>query len=128
MRRVESSLAAGAVDTEPALPCLLQVLSTLSLLFPLFEPSDTLARDCLIVFAIGVAFKLLFFVLFFARTANATLVPPANKALVPFADATLVPPANAALVTVPFADATLVLPAPASPTGPEAPVTSIVAS
>ncbi len=49
----------------------------MSLLFPLFEPSDTLARDCLIIFAIGVAFKLLFFVLFFARTANATLAPPA---------------------------------------------------
>ena len=54
-----------------------QVLSTMSLLFTLFEPSDTLARDCLIIFAIGVAFKLLFVVLFFARTANATLVPPA---------------------------------------------------
>ncbi len=49
----------------------------MSLLFTLFEPTNTLARDCLIIFACGVVFKLLFFVLFFARTANATLAPPA---------------------------------------------------
>ncbi len=50
----------------------------MSLLFPLFEPSNTLARDSLIVFAIGITFKLLFFVIFFARTANATLLPPST--------------------------------------------------
>ncbi len=64
-------------STREAHFALRQVLSTMSLLFTLFKPSNTLARDCLIIFAIGVAFKLLFFVLFFARTANATLVPPA---------------------------------------------------
>ena len=56
-----------------------QVLSTLSLVFPLFEPSNTLARDCLIIFAAGVVFKLLFVALFLSRTANATLAPPATK-------------------------------------------------
>jgi hypothetical protein len=47
-------------------------------LFPLFEPSDTLVRDCLIVFAIGVVYKLLFIVLFLSRTANASRALPAE--------------------------------------------------
>ena len=51
-------------------------------LFPLFEPSDTLARDCLIVFAIGVVYKLLFIALFLSRTANASRAPPAEGGMI----------------------------------------------
>ena len=55
-----------------------QVLGSMAKIFPLFEPTDTLARDCLIVFAIGVAYKLLFVALFLAGTANASRnAPPA---------------------------------------------------
>ncbi len=45
--------------------------------FPLFEPSETLARDMLIVLATGIVYKLLFVALFVLRTANATPTPPA---------------------------------------------------
>ncbi len=55
-----------------------QVLSSMAKLFPLFEPSDTLARDCLIVLAIGVVYKVLFIALFLARTANASRALPAE--------------------------------------------------
>jgi hypothetical protein len=49
-------------------------------IFTLFEPSDTLARDCLVIFAIGVAYKLLFVALFLARTANGSRSAPAAAA------------------------------------------------
>ena len=54
-----------------------QVLASLAKFFPLFAPTDTLARDSLIVFAIGVAYKLVYVALFLSRTANAGRTPPA---------------------------------------------------
>jgi hypothetical protein len=72
-------------------------------LFPLFEPSDTLARDCLIVFAIGVVYKLLFIALFLSRTANASRAPPAEGGPVsvgPASESTAAGPARAAAEAV----------------------------
>ncbi len=48
-------------------------------IFPLFEPSDTLARDCLVVFAIGVVYKIIFIMIFLVRTANASRTLPAEN-------------------------------------------------
>jgi hypothetical protein len=38
-----------------------------------------LARDCLIVFAIGIVYKILFIMIFLGRTANASRNLPAEK-------------------------------------------------
>jgi hypothetical protein len=56
-------------------------------IFTLFEPSDTLARDCLVIFAIGVAYKLLFVAVFLARTANSSRAARRRPAAAPAARA-----------------------------------------
>ena len=56
-----------------------QVLATLAKTFPLFAPTDTLMRDCLVVFAIGVVYKLIFVFLFISGTANASRTVPAEE-------------------------------------------------
>ena len=59
-------------------PARTQVLTTLSQTFTIFEPSDTLARDMLIVFGIGATYKILFALLFLAKTRGGS--PPAPAA------------------------------------------------
>ncbi len=54
------------------------MLGTLSQTFTIFEPSDTLGRDMLIVFGIGAVYKLLFAALFVAKTRGGS--PPAPPA------------------------------------------------
>ena len=51
------------------------MLGTLSQTFTIFEPSDSLGRDLLIVFGIGAVYKLLFTVLFVLKTRGGS--PPA---------------------------------------------------
>ncbi len=69
-------------------------------LFPLFEPSDTLARDCIVVLAIGIVYKLLFVALFLSRTANASRAPPAEGGSPAPAEAEAAGPARAAAEAV----------------------------
>ena len=59
-------------------PARAQVLTTLSQTFTIFEPSDTLGRDMLIVFGIGATYKILFALLFLAKTRGGS--PPAPVA------------------------------------------------
>ncbi len=59
-----------------------QVLGTLSQTFTIFEPSDTLGRDLLVLFGIGAVHKLLFAALFLAKTRGGSPpAPPAGAAL-----------------------------------------------
>jgi hypothetical protein len=62
-------------------PSRTQVLTTLSQTFTIFEPSDTLVRDMLIVFGIGATYKILFALLFLVKTRGGSPPVPVAAAM-----------------------------------------------